>query len=144
MMSVRTIGAALGIAAIIGTAACGGTPDNFLSVGGGTGPGGTGPDQLAPTVVSVSPVNGSANVPTSTAVTVTFSESVDSTTVTGTTFNINPTTPGTLTVSGANATFTPTLGFPSGRTVTVTVSGVRDRAGNVMTNPTIWSFTTVP
>jgi hypothetical protein len=134
--------AALALAVMTG--ACGGTPDNFLSVGGGPGTPGTGTDAIAPTVVSVSPVNGSANVPTSTAVTVTFSESVDSTSITGTSFNINPTTPGTITASGANATFTPTLGFPSGRTVVVTVSGVRDRAGNVMTTPTIWSFTTVP
>lgn len=132
-----------GIAAAI-VSACGGTPDTFLSVGGGQRGTGPSPDLVAPAVVSVAPVNGSANVPTTTAVTVTFSESVDSTTVTGTTFNINPTTPGTFTVSGATATFTPTIGFPSGRTVTVTVSGVRDRAGNTMVNPAIWSFTTAP
>lgn len=125
-------------------AACGGSPDAFLSVGGGRGTPGTGTDSIAPTVVSVSPVNGSQNVPTTTAVSATFSESIDSTTVTGNTFAINPTTPGTFTISGSSVTFVPTLGFPSGRAVTVTISGIRDRAGNALAGPTIFSFTTVP
>ena len=144
MMAMGRIGAAFAIAAMAAAAACGGTPDAFLSVGGGIGTPGTGRDSIAPRVVSVSPVNGSQNVPATTSVSATFSESIDSTTVTGNTFAINPTTPGTFTISGASVTFTPTLGFPNGRTVTVTISGIRDRAGNPLAGPTVWSFTTAP
>ena len=144
MMSKGRLGVAIAMAAMTAAGACGGSPDAFLSVGGGTGTPGTGRDSVAPTVVSVSPVNGSQNVPTTTAVSATFSESIDSTTVTGTTFAINPTTAGTFNVSGASVTFIPTLGFPSGRTVTVTISGIRDRAGNSLAGPTVFSFTTVP
>lgn len=120
--------------------ACGGTADDFLSVGGRNGSGST--DRTAPTVAATDPVTGSTNVPRTTVVRVTFSEPVDSASVTNAAFSFSPGTTGTIVVAGAVATFTPSTPFPANTVVTATVSGVRDRAGNTLAGPTSFTFTT--
>jgi methionine-rich copper-binding protein CopC len=104
-------------------------------------------DTQAPSVISRSPLNGSSNVPTTSAVTATFSEAVDSTTVINNFQLKNGSTvvPATVTYDSAThvATLTPTTALAGSTTYTVTINGVKDLAGNVMAGSDTWSFTTV-
>jgi hypothetical protein len=123
--------------------ACGGSGgDDFITPCCGTG--GTGNDVTPPTVSSVSPTSGTTNVPTNAIITVTFSENVDSASVTNAAFSLSPGVGGTITVSGATAVFTPAPGLPPSTVVTGTISNVKDRSGNVMAAPFSFNFTTSP
>jgi hypothetical protein len=125
-------------------AACGdGTGQDFLTpIGGG---GGTGTDTTAPTVVSTNPANGATSVPRDAAMTVTFSENLDSASVTNTAFSFDNGVTGTIVVNGAVATLTPTPGLPASTTVKGTLStGIKDRAGNALAAPVTFQFTTAP
>jgi hypothetical protein len=85
------------------------------------------------------------------SITATFSEALDPTTITPTTFTvmqgITP-IPGTVTYVGGGgsvATFNPTSDFPPSTVVTVTITtGVTDLAGNALAAKKTWSFTTGP
>jgi hypothetical protein len=101
----------------------------------------------SPTVVSISPSRNANNVVVSTAITATFSQNMDTSTINAATFTLsNGTTnvPGTVTYNGTTATFTPSITLALGATYTATITnGVRDAAGNAMSNNYSWSFTTV-
>lgn len=122
-------------------AACGTGSGDLLLVGGrGTGAG----DTTRPSVVSTSPTPGATNVPTNAAISVTFSEQVDSASVTNAAFTLSSGS-GTITVDGAIATLTPTTPLTPNSQITASVStAVRDRAGNALAAPVSWSFTTAP
>jgi hypothetical protein len=109
------------------------------------------PDITPPTVVSTVPTDGSTNVAINTTVTATFSEAMDATTISGTTFTLKTTiggTPvaGTVTYDGPSktATFTPSspLANNTGYTATIT-TGVKDVAGNAMAASKVFAFTTI-
>ena len=135
----RTRALTLGLCLAAG-AACGGGGDSFLTpLNGGAG---TGTDLTPPTVASVVPVNGATNVPTNAIITVTFSEPVDSASVTNAAFSLTPGITGTIVVSGAVAQFTPTPALPPSTVVNGTISNVKDRNGNIMTTPVNFFFTT--
>lgn len=110
------------------------------------------PDATAPTVTGVTPTNGATGVSVSSAVTVTFSEAMDPTTINGTTITLRNTVTsaavsGTLSHNSATnvATFTPASGLTAGTGYTVTVTtGVRDLAGNAMAAQFTSAFTTAP
>jgi len=77
----------------------------------GGGGGGGAPDNTAPTVLSTSPTDMADNVTIITAVSVTFSEEMDSSTVNDTNFTMadgGGPVAGTVSYSGTTATFTPT------------------------------------
>lgn len=118
-------------------AACGGG-DSFLTPIGS----GSGTDLTRPTVATVVPQSGATNVPTNATITVTFSENVDSASVTNTAFALTPGITGTISVSGAVAIFTPSPGLPASTIVNGTISNVKDRAGNTMAGPFNFFFTT--
>lgn len=134
MQTLRPITAALVLAALAG---CGGTPDAFLSVSGERIK-----DVIRPTVVGALPAANAVNVSTRTLVEVTFSEPIDSAAVSGANFTLSTGTPGSVRVTGSGLTFIPSTRLPAGTTITATVSGVRDRAGNAMAGPYSWTFTT--
>jgi YVTN family beta-propeller protein len=112
------------------------------------------PDVTAPTVAERTPASGATGVARATAVTARFSEALDPSTVSTSTFELR-TSGGTLvpaTVSYNTSTFTATL-TPSatlGATTTYTAtlkSGatdprIRDVAGNALAGDVSWSFTT--
>jgi hypothetical protein len=82
-----------------------------------------------------------------TTVTATFSEAVQSNTISIVLKDAaNNTIAGTVSYDPATrtVTFTPTSPLTQGVTYTATVSGAQDLAGNTMTNPFTWSFTTQP
>ena len=128
---------------VVALAACGdGSGQDFLSPVGG---GGGGTDTTAPTVVSTSPANGATSVPRTAPISVTFSENLDSATVTNAAFSFNNGVTGTIVVSGAVATLTPTPSLPASTTVTGTLStAIKDRAGNPLAAPVTFQFTTAP
>ncbi len=101
-------------------------------------------DTTAPYVTLKSPDHGGTGVATGTAVTATFSEPIQESTATITVKNAaNQAVAGTRTLNEARTllTFTPGDPLAQSTTYTVTVSGAKDDADNVMTS-TSWSFTT--
>ncbi|MBF8275962.1 MAG: hypothetical protein HW390_1035 [Candidatus Brocadiaceae bacterium] len=103
-------------------------------------------DTTAPTISSKSPAAGATGVALASTVAATFSESMNSSTITTTTFTVNngaSNIGGSVSYSGTTATFTPSSGLSSYTTYTVTVTtGVTDAAGNAMEANVAWSFTT--
>jgi ATP-dependent Clp protease adapter protein ClpS len=97
-------------------------------------------DNSAPTVTSVSPANGSVNIPVNSTVTVAFSEPMDAATINSATITLTnnstaTTVAGAVSYNSANntATFSPSsaLSFSTGYTVSVSTA-VKDAAGNAM------------
>ncbi|WP_203829570.1 N,N-dimethylformamidase beta subunit family domain-containing protein [Actinoplanes palleronii] len=99
-------------------------------------PGGTAPDTTAPTVTARTPASGATGVSSTSAVTATFSEPVSNAAVTTSVAGTTSYDAGSRTV-----TFQPAAALAASTSYTVTVSGAKDTAGNVMTS-TSWSFTT--
>ena len=107
---------------------------------------GLGPDTTAPTVSSITPANNSTDEAVNRSITATFSEAMDSSTITTATFLINDGSSnidGTVTYSGTTATFTPTTDLAYGTTFSAVITTeVKDLAGNNMAAQYSWSFTT--
>ncbi|MDF2388987.1 DUF4082 domain-containing protein, partial [Nostoc ellipsosporum NOK] len=115
----------------------------------------TGPDTTPPTVTSASPNGGATAVSTSTTVTVTFNEAMDSATINSNTFELrdssNTPVAATINYNTANrtVTLTPTSPLANSTAYTVTVKGggsdprVKDLAGNALAANFTRSFTTV-
>jgi len=104
---------------------------------------GTVPDIIPPTIVATTPRNGDIGVMPNAVLSVTFSEPVDSQTISFILSTGSTTVPCTMSYSGTTAIFTPlvTLAYSTPYTATVS-AGVKDLAGNPMPNSYIWSFVT--
>ena len=109
---------------------------------------GTTPDTTPPTVSSTGPANNATGVAVNQAITVTFSEAMDCSTITTSSFtlkdSLNTAVAGTITTcNNTSAVFTPSsnLSYSTSYTATIT-SGVKDAAGNAMASNYSWSFTT--
>jgi len=103
-------------------------------------------DIMPPRVTGTSPEEGTTGVPTTSSITATFSEDIDPATVTTATFSVkdeaNATVPGTVASAGSTATFSP-ASLSQGTRYTATLStGIKDTAGNAMSQERSWSFTT--
>lgn len=111
--------------------------------GSGKGRGGGAPDISPPTVSSTTPASGASGVGINSAIVATFSETLDASTIDTSTFMLSGGVTGTVTYSGTTATFTPSANLAPNATYTATITtGVRDLAGNAMTAPYTWTFTT--
>jgi hypothetical protein len=114
--------------------------------GDGGGGGGTPPDTTTPTVSSTTPPDGATEVAVNTTVSATFSEAMDPATVSTTTFTLSGSggaVSGTVSYSGATATFTPSASLTDATTYTATITtGAKDAAGNALSSNYTWSFTT--
>jgi hypothetical protein len=107
-----------------------------------------GVDTTPPTVASVSPASGATGVAVNTVVTATFSEALNASTITTSSFTLKV---GTTSVSGSvsynsgtyTATFTPSANLSYSTTYTATLStAIKDVAGNPLASAYSWSFTT--
>lgn len=104
-------------------------------------------DTTPPTVSSTTPANGATLVSLTSNVTAEFSEDMDSTTITSSTFTLmqgaNPVA-GTVTYSSnPGATFNPDAELLPNTTYTATITtGAEDLAGNGLDEGYVWSFTT--
>jgi hypothetical protein len=107
---------------------------------------GSAPDVTPPMVVSTINANGATNVSTNTKVGAFFTEAIDPSTITSTTFTLmQGTTPVAGTVKGVAfaVTFTPTSYLTANTVYTATLTtGVKDMAGNALAAPYTWSWTT--
>lgn len=128
---------AIAVAIVVGMAGC------------GTETGGCNPadpacsspgDQTPPSVSSVTPADGAGGVDPAVTVRVTFSEPVDPASVTTAAFGVG-TAAGSIVVDGATATLTPAAPLDEGQSYQVSVTGVRDTAGNTMATAFASSFT---
>ena len=102
-------------------------------------------DTTPPTVTNESPAPNATGVATTAGVTATFSELVQSGTISFMLKNSsNNVVPATVSYSDTThtATLTPSAALAGSTTYTATVSGAKDQAGNTMTAPVTWSFTT--
>ena len=112
-----------------------------------------GPDTTAPTVSAVLPANNASGIQTTTAVSATFSENMNASTVTGSTFELRDAS--TTLVSAATvtvwpprrtATLTPSAALATSRTYTARLRAAppaaKDGAGNALAADFTWSFTT--
>lgn len=104
-------------------------------------------DTIAPTVVSTVPADSAAAVGLSTAVSATFSESMDAQTVSGSSFTLllQQTDPveGTVSLAGNVATFTPDQPLIAGVEYLARLDAtVADRSGNTLQDEYVWRFTT--
>ena len=106
-------------------------------------------NSTAPLVTSTNPAATSVGAGTNQKITATFSEAMDSTTLTASTFTLigpgDTLIPGTVTYStiGTTATFTPSSALTAGSTyIAVIAAGVTDLAGNGLASDFIWGFTT--
>ena len=115
------------------------------STGGGTS------DTTAPTVTGTTPASGATGVAVTTNVTGTFSEAMNGSTITSSTFTLQAgttTVPAAVTYSstGNVATLNPSADLAAGTTYTATIkggsSGVKDAAGNALASDKTWTFTT--
>jgi hypothetical protein len=111
-----------------------------------------GPDTTPPVVLSVAPAPSATGVPLATTVRATFSEAIDPSSVTASTFVLRDQASVAIpaTVSYDAGTRTATLATTAGllaqttyiATVSGDVSGVKDLAGNALASDFVWSFTT--
>lgn len=107
-------------------------------------------DTTAPTVISTVPVSGATSIPTNQIVSVTFSEVMDSATITATgTFTVavagvgGAAVPGTVSYAGSIATFTPSSALTPSTEFTATITtAAEDLSGNALAANYVWSFTT--
>ena len=108
--------------------------------------GGGGIDVTAPTVLSVVPASSATSVAVNGNVTATFSEAMNSSTITSTTFTLKQgttTVAGAVSYSGTTATFNPSADLAGGMVYTATITtGAQDAAGNPLAAVKTWSFTT--
>lgn len=105
---------------------------------------GTPPDLTPPTVSATAPVAGSSSQSTSGVLTATFDEAIDPSTLSFLLKDGQGATiqgAATYASSSKTATFTSSVALDRGKTYTATVSA-SDLAGNAMTQPKSWSFTT--
>jgi hypothetical protein len=102
----------------------------------------------APTVLSTDPADLATGVATTAVITATFSQAMNSLTITATTFNVTSgatTVLGTLTYNSTTrvATFTPTGVLAASTTFIARITtGVKDVNGNAMAADKVWTFTT--
>jgi len=105
-------------------------------------------DTTPPTIISVNPLHNAVNVAVDTPITVTFSESIDPTTVTASSFIVTEGTggvvvPGTFSCSEAVVTFTPSSSLNQGMTYTYRITtSIRDLSGNSLASDYYCSFFT--
>jgi O-glycosyl hydrolase len=103
---------------------------------------------VPPTVTSTTPASSATNVDINTAITATFSEAMDSSTITSNTFKVSGGgvyLTGTVTYTSASqvATFTPSVALNYNTTYTATITtGVTAADGTAMAAQKVWSFTT--
>jgi hypothetical protein len=104
-------------------------------------------DTMPPTVTATSPANGATGVSVAASLTASFSEPVDSSTVTASNFTLTgPSGAVSANVtynSGTNtATLQPSAALAPGTSYTARVSGVKDLAGNMLAAAYSWTFST--
>jgi Ice-binding-like/Bacterial Ig-like domain len=101
-----------------------------------------------PGVISVTPAQGATGVVNNTTVTATFSMTMNSASITTSSFTVTgpggTAVAGAVAYSGTTATFTPAAALAYGTTYTATITtGASSPGGAELIGPYVWSFTTI-
>ncbi len=100
-------------------------------------------DKTPPTVLNTVPTDGASTVSVHSAISVTFSEAMNQSTMVAGTVVLNPSAAGTIGYSGNVLTLTPTSGLDTNITYHATVTtAAKDTAGNALATAYVWEFTT--
>lgn len=103
-------------------------------------------DSVKPTVTLSDPANNSTDVPLNQAVVITFSEAMDPTTISTSTFTLaqaSTDVAGAVVYTGTTATFTPTNNLsPNLPYIATVTTGAKDMAGNTLATSHTVTFTT--
>ncbi len=103
-------------------------------------------DNTPPQITETNPLQDAQNIPMNSAITATFSEEIDPSTVNTATFLLedgNTVINGSVSYSGMTAVFTPSESLEMGTVYLATVTnGVQDTAGNPLTEDYTWNFNT--
>ena len=100
---------------------------------------------VCPLVIATNPTDGQLSVPLNQVITVTFNETMNPATITGSSFKVDSTSPlaGTISYSGTTATFTPTSPLAANTTYIGRVTtDVKDLNGNALQEEYVWTFST--
>ena len=104
------------------------------------------PSGPAPMVTFISPAYAATGVPINTKILATFSEAMDSSTITTSTFTLKQGTTsvsGTVSYAGLSATFAPSSNLAASAAHTATITtGAKSSSGNALAANFVWSFTT--
>jgi hypothetical protein len=104
------------------------------------------PDTTVPTVTSTNPANSATGIARNKVVSITFSETMDASTITASTLILkqgNVVIAGTIAYSAQTATFTSATILDEGLVYTATLTtGIKDMAGNALAANTVFTFTT--
>ncbi len=107
-------------------------------------------DVLSPTVISSLPINGAIDVPLTVQPEVTFSEAMDPLTFTSSSYSLKngiTTVVGELSYLDSKAIFKPSASLEADTEYTATIksgsTGVKDLAGNALSNDFVWTFKTI-
>ncbi len=122
------------IAIVLATLITGCAEDNFQETTG-----------LCPMVIDTNPDNSTTNVPLNQAITVTFNEEMNPSTINSSSFIVTGSSAvsGTLTYSGATATFTPSVNLTPNTTYVVKITtAAKDLRGNALQEDYIFTFST--
>ncbi len=134
----RQLAACLALQAAAILAACGG--------GGTAPPAPPAGDSTPPAVQATAPVAGATAVAAGATIAVTFSEPIDPSTLTTSSFSViaaGNAVAGSVAVAGSTATFTPAAPLAAGASYSVAVTtSVKDLAGNPLAAMHTWSFAT--
>jgi len=132
-MRTRSVGILLSLATVLGILAtgCGRETINVL-------------DTTAPYVTSTTPVQGASGVAANAPITATFSEAVQASTVSTSSFTVTSSAgavTGAVTLAGNVATFAPSTALAADTDYTATITtAVKDLAGNAMVQNYVWHF----
>jgi len=117
-------------------------------------PGSSNTDTTPPTLTNIAPATSATDVPVATNVAATFSEAMDPSTISGSTFTLqhgsDPAVSANVSYDSATrkATLDPAADLQAATTYTATLkggtAGMKDLAGNALASDTSWSFTTAP
>lgn len=103
-------------------------------------------DIILPTILTADPLANATGVPRNKTVSITFSESMDASTINSTTFTLKKglvNVGGVVVYSGITATYIPTLALEANTLYTAQINtGAKDLAGNAVAASTTWNFTT--
>ena len=103
-------------------------------------------DIILPRINATDPVSNAISVERNKVIKVTFSELMDTSTITSSTFILKQgtnTVPGSISFSGNTASFTPQTALGAGLPYTVTITtGAKDIAGNALAANLVWNFST--
>jgi hypothetical protein len=103
-------------------------------------------DVTLPRVNATDPLADATGIARNKIVSLTFSETMDETTINGETFFLkqgSSSVEGTLSYEGMTANFTPSNVLAASTTYTATITtGAKDRAGNALAADVVWEFTT--